>query len=58
MHAVVRDCGDGEAFDTAAWLQRSNHALGGACPGEFLDTADGREQLSRLIGAQRSGAYM
>jgi len=62
VQAVVRDCGDGEAFDAAAWLaawlQRPNHALGGGRPGDFLDTADGREQLSRLIGAQRSGAYM
>ena len=62
VEAVVRDCGDGQAFDAAqwlaAWLQRPNHALGGALPGDYLDTAEGREQLSRLIGAQRSGAYM
>ena len=62
VEAVVRDCGDGESFDAAqwlaAWLQRPNRALGGALPGDFLDTAEGREQLGRLIGAQRSGAYM
>lgn len=62
VEAVVRDCGDGEPFDAAqwlaAWLQRPNRALGGALPGDFLDTAEGREQLGRLIGAQRSGAYM
>ena len=62
VEAVVRDCGDGEPFDSAqwlaAWLQRPNRVLGGALPGGFLDTAEGREQLGRLIGAQRSGAYM
>lgn len=62
VEAVVRDCGDGESFNAAqwlaAWLQRPNRALGGALPGAFLDTAEGREQLGRLIGAQRSGAYM
>ncbi len=60
--AIVRDCGDGQPFDAAqwlaAWLQRPSRALGGALPGDFLDTAEGREQLSRQIGAQRSGAYM
>ena len=62
VEAVVSDCGDGEPFDAAqwlaAWLQRPNRALGGALPGDYLDTAEGRELLSRLIGAQRSGAYM
>lgn len=62
VEAIVRDCGDGQPFDAAqwlaAWLQRPSRALGGALPGDFLDTAEGREQLSRQIGAQRSGAYM
>lgn len=62
VEAVVRDCGDGQGFAAgrwlASWLQRPNHALGGATPAAFMDTAEGREQLSRLIGAQRSSAYM
>jgi len=62
VEAVVRDCGDGSAFDAgqwlAAWLQRPNQALGGERPATFMDTADGREQLGRLIGAQRSGACL
>jgi putative toxin-antitoxin system antitoxin component (TIGR02293 family) len=62
VEAVVRDCGDGQEFAAgrwlASWLQRPNQALGGATPAAFLDTADGREQLGRLIGAQRSGAYV
>ena len=67
VEAVVRDCGDGQDCDgqgfaagrwLASWLQRPNQALGGATPASFLDTAEGREQLGRLIGAQRSGAYV
>lgn len=62
VEAVVRDCGDGHGFAAgrwlASWLQRPNQALGGATPASFLDTAEGREQLGRLIGAQRSGAYV
>lgn len=62
VEAVVRDCGDGQGFAAgrwlASWLQRPNHALGGATPAAFMDTAEGHEQLSRLIGAQRSSAYM
>ena len=59
--AVVRDCGDAEGFDAsswlAGWLQQPQAALGGATPARYLDTADGREQLSRLIGSQSSGSY-
>lgn len=62
VEAVVRDCGDGSRFDAgrwlADWLQRPNRALGGDLPAEFMDTAVGREQVGRLIGAQRSGSYM
>ncbi|MCP9913338.1 DUF2384 domain-containing protein [Cyanobium sp. BA20m-14] len=62
VEAVVRDCGDGQGFAAcrwlASWLQRPNQALGGATPAAFLDTAEGREQLCRLIGAQRSSAYV
>lgn len=62
VEAVVRDCGDGQGFAAgrwlASWLQRPNQALGGATPASYLDTAEGREQLGRLIGAQRSGAYV
>jgi len=59
--AVVRDCGDSEGFEAsswlAGWLLQPQAALGGARAANYLDTADGREQLSRLIGAQASGSY-
>ena len=62
VEAVVRDRGDGSPFGAgrwlADWLQRPNRALGGELPASFMDTAEGREQVGRLIGAQRSGSYM
>lgn len=62
VQALLRDCGDGTPFDAGAWLAswllRPNQALGGETPAAFMDTAEGREQVGRLIGAQRSGAYM
>ena len=57
---LERDCGDGSPFEAGrwlpGWLQRTNPALGGIRPAAFMDTVAGREQVSRLIGAQRSGA--
>ena len=62
VETVVRDCGDGSPFEAgrwlAYWLQRPNRALGGELPASVMDTAEGREQVGRLIGAQRSGSYM
>ena len=61
IEKIVGESGDVEGFDavqwTAAWLQRSNPALGGRAPGEFMDTADGRALVSRLIAQMQSGAY-
>jgi putative toxin-antitoxin system antitoxin component (TIGR02293 family) len=61
VQALVRDCGTDPAFDAAAWfigwMQRPNQALGDAPPADFLDTADGRAQISALLGAMRSGSY-
>lgn len=62
VQALLRDCGDGRPFDACAWLAswllRPNQALGGETPAAFMDTAEGREKVGRLIGAQRSGAFM
>ena len=62
VEVLVRDCGDGSPFEAgrwlADWLQRPNRALGGVRPASFMDSAEGREQVGRLIGAQRSGSYM
>jgi len=49
------------AFDaakwTANWLGEANHALGGAMPGEYLDTAEGRALVAQLITQIESGVY-
>jgi putative toxin-antitoxin system antitoxin component (TIGR02293 family) len=41
----------------AGWLDRPLPALGGRCPGEYMDTADGRTLVADLLAQQQSGAY-
>lgn len=61
VQALVRESGQPEGFDaaqwTAAWLQRPNPALGGRAPGDYMDTADGRELVASLVAQMQSGAY-
>jgi putative toxin-antitoxin system antitoxin component (TIGR02293 family) len=40
-----------------AWLAASNNALGGETPLSYLDTAEGRNLVSRLLGAMEAGTY-
>jgi putative toxin-antitoxin system antitoxin component (TIGR02293 family) len=60
-HSLVHESGGPENFDAArwlaAWLDRPLPALGGKCPGEFLDTVDGRALVADLLAQQQSGAY-
>lgn len=61
VERIVAESGDPKGFDaakwTAEWLDEPNAALGGKPPGEFMDTADGRELVFRLVGQMQSGAY-
>lgn len=61
VQQIVAESGDDPAFDagpwTAAWLSQPVPALGGRCPGEFVDTADGRELIAGLLARMQSGAY-
>jgi putative toxin-antitoxin system antitoxin component (TIGR02293 family) len=61
VERIVAESGNPEGFDaarwTADWLQEPNPALGGRPPGEYMDTADGRELVSRLVARMQSGAY-
>lgn len=41
----------------ARWMAEPAAALGGLCPQELLDTADGREALSALLGQMQAGVY-
>ena len=61
VQKVVSESGNPEGFDaarwTADWLEEPNEALGGRPPGEFMDTADGRDLVSGLVAKMQSGAY-
>ena len=61
VQAMVEESGDPEGFDAAHWLGRwldePLPALGGQRPADFMDTAEGRELVSRLLAMAQSGAY-
>ena len=62
VELLLRQSGNSEPFDAAAWvdrwLHRPNHALGGAAPELYLNTPAGEALLSRLIGAMAAGSYL
>jgi putative toxin-antitoxin system antitoxin component (TIGR02293 family) len=59
--SLVQESGVAANFDAARWvgdwLQNPLPALGGKCPGELMDTVDGRGLVSDLLAQQQSGAY-
>ena len=61
VQLLLRESGNTEPFDAAAWverwLRRPNHALGGAAPELYLHTPQGEALLSNLIGAMAAGSY-
>lgn len=62
VDAMVRASGQaGDDFNAArwfaGWMAQPVAALGGLCPQELLDTADGREALATLLLQMRSGVY-
>jgi putative toxin-antitoxin system antitoxin component (TIGR02293 family) len=61
VEQIVAESGTATGFDaaqwTASWLAQPAPALGGVCPGGFMDTADGRALVSALIAQMQSGAY-
>ena len=62
VQLLLRESGNTEPFDAAAWverwLRRPNHALGGAAPELYLHTPQGEALLFNLIGAMAAGSYM
>ena len=62
VELLLQESGNSEPFDAAAWvdrwLQRPNHALGGAAPELYLNTPAGEALLSNLIGAMAAGSYL
>lgn len=61
VETMVRESGDASGFKPAkwfsAWIAEPIAALGGRRPEELLDTADGRDTVSRLLAQMQSGAY-
>lgn len=61
VQAAVDEAGASEGFNPAKWfgewIAQPLPALGGRRPDELLDTADGRELVSRLLAQMQSGAY-
>ncbi len=62
VELLLRESGNTEPFDAAAWLERwlhrPNHALGGAAPERYLHTPQGEALISNLIGAMAAGSSM
>lgn len=61
VQAMVAESGAPEAFDAArwfaAWMAEPSPALGSRKPEELLETADGREAVSKLLAQMQSSAY-
>jgi putative toxin-antitoxin system antitoxin component (TIGR02293 family) len=61
VESIVKESGNPENFKPARWfaqwIEEPSSALGGRKPADLLDTADGREAVSRLLAQMQSGAY-
>lgn len=61
VQRVVDESGDPAGFDASAWatawVAEPCPALGGRCPGDYLQTEEGQAMISRLILQMQSGAY-
>ncbi|GAB2890955.1 hypothetical protein GCM10027093_27540 [Paraburkholderia jirisanensis] len=61
VQTMVEQSGNPEGFDAAhwlgAWLDEPLPALGGDCPANLMDTAEGRSVVSNLLAMTQSGAY-
>jgi hypothetical protein len=58
----LHESGNTEPFDADAWLGRwlthPNHALGNVNPEAYLETPEGLQLLSNMIGRMQAGSYM
>lgn len=61
VRRIVEESGDPTGFDaalwTADWRRTPAPALGGRLPVEYMDTAEGRAIVARLVAQMQSGAY-
>jgi putative toxin-antitoxin system antitoxin component (TIGR02293 family) len=62
VQAMVEESGDPAGFDAAqwfaTWLEKPLSALGGRKAADLMNTAEGRELVSRLLATAQSGAYV
>ena len=58
---IVQESGSSEGFEAdkwlAKWLSTPIGALGGKSPAEYLDTEEGVELISNLLGQIQHGLY-
>jgi len=61
VQTMVEESGDPRGFNAAHWvsdwLDSPLPALGGKCPADYMDTAEGRELVGSLLMMMQSGAY-
>ena len=61
LQTMVRESGNPEGFDAAAWLStwmtEPVPALGGARPLDLMDTMTGQALVSQVLAQMQSGAY-
>lgn len=61
LEVMVRESGDPEGFDAAAWLvewiEQPQPALGGGKPADLMDTNAGQGIVSQLLAQSQSSAY-
>lgn len=61
VETIVAESGDATGFNaaewTGRWLSGPNRALAQRSPGDFMDTADGRDLAFGLVAQLQSGAY-
>lgn len=61
VETVVAESGNPVGFNAAEWtgwwLGQPNRSFAQRSPGEFMDTADGRELVFGLVAQMQSGAY-
>lgn len=61
VETIVKESGRAEGFDAARWLaewlKKPQPSLGGKCPAELMDTADGRGLVADLVARSQTGAY-
>ena len=61
VQRIVEESGNPVGFDarawTVRWMQEPVPALGGACPIEYMRTAEGRALIETLVLRMQSGAY-